>query len=81
MKKYVFVVYSKNGCPACSKLKEFLNLSKVDHVIYTLDEHFAKDDFYNEFGENATFPQVLCDNKILGGLRESVMFFKENNLL
>lgn len=80
MEKYTFVVYSKEGCPACAKLKQLLSLSKVEHVIYTLDEHFARDDFYHEFGKNATFPQVICNNERIGGLRESVIFFKEKNL-
>jgi glutaredoxin len=76
MEKYTFVVYSKEGCPACANLKQLLSLAKVEHVIYTLGEHFATDDFYYEFGKNATFPQVLCNNEKIGGLKESAIFLK-----
>ena len=33
-----FTVYSKNGCPYCDKVKQVLQLSKLEHVIYKLDE-------------------------------------------
>lgn len=80
MKKYIFVVYSKSGCPACSKLKEILSIVNPEYVIYTLGEHFAVDDFYSEFGKNATFPQIICNSEKLGGLKEFIKFFKENNI-
>ena len=76
-----FTVYSKQGCPYCEKIKTVLELSNLRHVIYMLDEHFSKEEFYGEFGEGSTFPQVLCDDKKLGGCTESVKFLKEQNIV
>lgn len=80
-----FTVYSKKLCPYCDKVKKVLeNLSVTKGnpvVIYELDTHFNRDEFYSEFGEGSTFPQVLLGNEHLGGCSETVKYLKENNML
>jgi glutaredoxin len=75
-----FVVYSKPGCPYCDKVKKVLSLTKQSFVEYTLDVDFDREQFYSEFGEGSTFPQVICDDKKLGGCTDTVKFLKEQNL-
>ena len=63
-----FTVYSKNGCPYCDKVKQVLQLSKLEHVIYNLDTDFDRSGFYSQFGNGSTFPQVVVnDIQHLGG--------------
>lgn len=69
-----FTVYSKSGCPYCVKIKQVLEMSHLDHVVYNLDEHFTREQFYNEFGEGSTFPQVLLDGEQLGGCADTVAY-------
>jgi glutaredoxin len=76
-----FTVYSKDGCPYCEKIKNILDLTKLTHVVYTLGEDFTKEEFYSEFGEGSTFPQVICDTKKLGGCTDTVKFLKEQNIV
>lgn len=76
-----FTVYSKDGCPYCEKIKNILDLTKLTHVVYTLGEDFTKEEFYFEFGEGSTFPQVICDTKKLGGCTDTVKFLKEQNIV
>ena len=76
-----FTVYSKDGCPYCSKIEQVLRLTKLDHVVYKLGEHFTKDQFYNEFGEGSTFPQVVLNDQHLGGCTDTVQYLKENNIV
>lgn len=76
-----FTVYSKNNCPYCSKVKQVLEITGMTHVIYELDKDFTKDQFIDEFGEGTTFPQVIVDDKNLGGCKETVKYLKENNLV
>ena len=72
-----FAVYSKEDCPYCSKFKMALELTGNQFVVYNLNEHFTKDEFYAEFGEGSTFPQVICDDRKLGGCIETVKYLKE----
>jgi glutaredoxin len=77
----IFTVYSKPGCPYCDKVKQVLDLTKQSFVSYTLDEDFTREQFYAEFGEGSTFPQVICDDKKLGGSVETIKFLKENQIV
>ena len=80
--KFKFTVYSKNGCPYCSKIKHVMELANLEHVIYTLDEDFSRDQFYAEFGEGSTFPQVILNDEThLGGCTDTVRYLKEQNIV
>ena len=76
-----FAVYSKENCPYCSKIKMALELTGNQFVVYNLNEHFTKDEFYAEFGEGSTFPQVICDDRKLGGCIETVKYLKEHQMV
>jgi len=75
-----FTVYSKEDCQYCYKIKQVLELTGSKFVMYNLNEHFTKEEFYAEFGEGSTFPQVLCDDKKLGGSSETIKFLREFRL-
>ena len=79
--KMKFTVYSKDGCPYCEKIKQVLNLAGSDYVVYNLGEHFSKDDFYAEFGNGSTFPQVIMNDLHLGGCTDTVKYLKENGIV
>ena len=76
-----FTVYSKDDCPYCHKVKTVLELTGNNFVVYNLNEHFTKEEFYSEFGEGSTFPQVLCGDVKLGGCVDTVKFLKENKIV
>ena len=76
-----FTVYSKDGCPYCTRIKQILDLCQFKYQEYKLDEHFDRFAFYEEFGGGSTFPQVLLNNKKVGGCTDTVKYLKEHNLL
>jgi glutaredoxin len=76
-----FTVYSKEECPYCFKIKKVLELCGKDFVVYTLDKDFTREEFYSEFGEGSTFPQVLMDDKHLGGCTDTIQYLKEFALI
>ncbi|MEN9301761.1 MAG: Prochlorococcus phage [Bacteroidota bacterium] len=76
-----FTVYSKKGCPYCDKIKQVMKLSNLDHVVYTLDENFTRDEFYSEFGKGSTFPQVIMNEHHLGGCTDTVQYLKEKGIV
>jgi len=45
----VFTVYSKDGCPYCTKVEKVLKLAELQHVVYKLNEDFTSTEFYAEF--------------------------------
>tara|TARA_B100001250_G_scaffold325671_1_gene289546 strand:- start:36 stop:272 length:237 start_codon:yes stop_codon:yes gene_type:complete len=76
-----FTVYSKDGCPYCTKVVQVLELAKLNHVVYKLDEDFSREAFYGQFGQGCTFPQVVIDSTNLGGCSETVQYLKEKKLV
>ena len=67
-----FIVYSKDGCPYCTKIKRVLELSEQQHVVYKLERDFTREEFYSHFGEGSTFPQITLEEKKLGGCTETI---------
>jgi len=76
-----FTVYSKENCPYCYKVKQVLELTGSNFVVYTLESDFTKEQFYAEFGEGSTFPQVICDDQKLGGCVDTIKFLKEQQIV
>jgi glutaredoxin len=76
-----FTVYSKEDCPYCNKVKQVLELTNQKYVVYTLEKDFTREEFYAEFGQGSTFPQVICDDKKIGGSVDTIKFLKEQQIL
>lgn len=76
-----FTVYSKDGCPYCTKIEQVLQLANLQYVVYKLGTDFTREEFYSEFGSGSTFPQVLLDDKHLGGCTDTVKYLQENNIV
>jgi glutaredoxin len=76
-----FTIYSKPGCPYCEKVKKVLDLTNTNFVVYTLDEDFTREEFYSEFGEGSTFPQVVVNDKHIGGCVDTIKFLQENKIV
>ena len=55
-----FTVYSKNGCPYCTKVEKVLQLTELQHDVLKLGTDFDREEFYSKFGEGSTFPKVRC---------------------
>lgn len=75
------VVYSKVNCPYCEKIKVLLYHGSIEYTEYVYGRDFTKEQFYAEFGEGSTFPQVILDDKHIGGCTDAVKYLKEQNLI
>ena len=73
-----FIVYTKENCPYCYKVKQVLELTGNEFESQELDVDFTKEEFYAKFGEGSTFPQAVCDDVTLGGSVDTIKFLKKN---
>lgn len=80
-----FIVYSRSGCPYCDKIKVVLgdvaSKTKSNLTTYELGVDFSREEFYSEFGEGSTFPQVVYDTNHIGGCSDTIKYLQENNML
>lgn len=75
------VVYTKDNCPYCVRVKEVLKAINVTVTEYRYPEDFDRDQFYAEFGPGSTFPQVIIEGEHIGGCKETVEYLVEKNLV
>jgi len=76
-----FIIYSKNGCPYCTKIEQVMRLAELKHAVYKLDRDFTRQEFYEKFGQGSTFPQVQLDETNLGGCTDTIKYLKEQSLV
>lgn len=75
-----FTIYSKEGCPFCEKIQTILDYHNFNTTVYVLDVDFSRRQFYSEFGEGSTFPQVVLNDVSLGGCAETIKYLQENKI-
>jgi glutaredoxin len=56
-------------------------LTGTQFVSYNLEEDFTQEEFYAKFGRGSTFPQVVCDDKKLGGCIDTIKFLREQQVI
>jgi len=76
----MFTIYTREGCKYCTQIKQVMDLSELKYIVYELDRDFTREEFYQEFGENSTFPQIVLDDIKLGGCQESIKYMQEHNI-
>lgn len=76
----MITIYSKPGCPYCTKIKQVMELEELQHVSYELNRDFTREEFYAKFGDGATFPQLTLDDLHLGGCQESIKHLQREKL-
>jgi len=75
------ILYSRKNCQWCDRAKMLFDNLDVKYTEYKYQEHFTKRDFIAEFGEDATFPQISINTKHIGGFKDTLHYFQENNLI
>lgn len=76
-----FTIYSKENCPYCEKITQVMDLTNQVYVKYTLGIDFTKEEFYAEFGQNSTFPQVILNDVKIGGCTDTIKYLKEQKII
>lgn len=73
------VIYS-NGSQECERVSQLLQSLGGEFLEYRLDHHFTQRAFEQEFGPEATYPQVAIGSKHIGNLKETLNYCKENGM-
>ena len=75
------VLWSKDDCQWCERVRQLFAVVNIDYLEYKLDKDFTRHQFYEEFEEGATFPQVQLDNKHIGGCKDTLHYLQDQNLI
>ena len=72
-----FVVYSKSGCGYCNRLVDFLEQKDIPYTKLMLGEDYTTEEFVAKFGHGSTFPRVLQNEELIGGMKDTVKYLVE----
>ncbi len=64
------VMYSSDRCPLCTQAKALLNAREIPFEEINLEMDAEGRVALNEKTGMMTFPQILVDDELIGGLRE-----------
>ena len=76
----MFTIYSKAGCTFCEKIVQFLEENHLPHEKLSLGEDYDREEFIDRFGQT-TFPRVLHNGELVGGMQETVKYIVRNKLI
>ena len=71
------IIYSKDNCSNCLKAKK--KLSKFNPKIIILDKDINRKEFFKKFPDAKTFPQIIIENKHVGGYHELERWLETNS--
>lgn len=50
----------------------------IEYTKYQLGVDYTRDEFISLFGAKGTFPRVILDEEVIGGMKETVKYLVEN---
>ena len=74
------IIYS-NSSQECQRAVALFESLEQKFIQYELNRDFTMKQFYEEFGTEAEFPQVAIGTRHIGGLKETLHYYKDKNLL
>ena len=80
MTRNLSIVYS-DGSQECERVCSLLRHIEFDFREYRLNQHFTQRAFEQEFGEEATYPQVAIGAKHIGNLKEVLQYMDRQVML
>ena len=73
------VIYS-NGSQECERMGMLLKALEGEFLEYRLDKHFTQKAFEQEFGSNATYPQIAIGTKHIGSMKETLQYMSNRGM-
>jgi hypothetical protein len=73
------VIYS-NGSQECERMSMLLKALDGEFHEYFLGINFTDKQFHNEFGENATYPQISIGYNHVGNMKETLQYMNKKGI-
>ena len=73
------VIYS-NGSQECERIAQLLKSIGGEFLEYKLNKHFNQKAFEQEFGDEATYPQVAIGTKHIGSMKETLQYMNNHGM-
>jgi glutaredoxin len=75
------VLYAKEDCQECERIKALLYHLNISYLEYKLGTNYTQEQFFSEFGSDATYPQITVDYRHIGKMKDFLNYLKEKNVI
>jgi len=69
------VVWSKPACPYCDQAKALLKMKGIEYEEKIIGDGYLKEDLLEEVPGARSVPQIILDEKLIGGFQELKQYF------
>lgn len=73
------IVWSKYNCPYCDQAKALLKQNGVQFEERKIGDGWTKEELLESIPTARTVPQIIIDDKLIGGFTELKNYLKVNN--
>jgi glutaredoxin len=73
------IVWSKNQCPYCDQAKALLKLKGIEFEERNVSQDWTREQLLEAVPTARTVPQILLDEKLIGGYTELKKLFEQEN--
>ena len=70
-----------NGGQESDRIRQLLMSLGGEYLEYRLGKDFTESQFRAEFGDHAEYPQVSIGYEHIGGLKDTLHYLKDNDLI
>tara|TARA_E500000331_G_scaffold357185_1_gene417938 strand:- start:4201 stop:4434 length:234 start_codon:yes stop_codon:yes gene_type:complete len=77
----MFIIYGKEDCPMCFKIKTVLELLGKDYEYKELDVDYTTEEFEEKFPNTLALPQIIFNDKHLGDANQTLKYLKEHRVI
>ena len=64
---------------SCDRLVDFMKQKDIPYTKLMLGEDYTTEEFVTKFGHGSTFPGVIYEGELIGGMKDTVKYLVENN--
>ena len=73
------IVWSKDACPYCDQAKNLLTAKGIEFEERNVSKDWTKEQLLEAVPTARTVPQILLDEKLIGGFTELKKLFEQEN--
>ena len=73
------IVWSKNQCPYCDQAKALLKMKGIEFEERNVSTDWTREQLLEAVPTARTVPQILLDEKLIGGFTELKKLFEQEN--
>ena len=77
----MFIIYGKNECPMCMKIKMVLEMLGKEYDYRELDKDYTEEEFQQLFPDVRMLPQIMLEGKVIGDANQTLKYLKEHRII